>query len=356
MKVLAAMSGGVDSAVAAARLVQAGHDVTGVHLALDRNPRPFREGTRGCCSLEDAHDARRAADALDIPFYVWDFSERFQEEVVADFLDEYRAGRTPNPCLRCNERIKFAAVLERGLALGFDAVATGHYARLVERGGIVELHRAADPLKDQSYVLGVLNQQQLRHCLFPLADTPKPKVRAEAASLGLKVAAKPDSYDICFIPDGDTQGFLRDHLGKQDGPIVDEVGQRLGGHRGSYGFTVGQRKGLDLRVPAADGRPRYVLRIEPKDNAVIVGPREHLAVSELTGVRVTWTSEPLMAPTRCLVQYRAHGAALPGQVGVDGDRVSVSLDEATHGVAPGQTMVLYDETRVVGSATIEAAR
>ena len=162
MKVLAAMSGGVDSAVAAARAVDAGHDVTGVHLALSKNPQTYRSGARGCCSNEDAHDARRAADVLGIPFYVWDLSDRFADEVVNDFLAEYAAGHTPNPCLRCNEKIKFSAVLDRGVALGFDAVCTGHYGRLIRIGNDVELHRAADPAKDQSYVLGVLDQDQLR--------------------------------------------------------------------------------------------------------------------------------------------------------------------------------------------------
>ena len=356
MKVLAAMSGGVDSAVAAARLVAAGHDVTGVHLALNRNPQPYREGSRGCCSLEDAHDARRAADLLDIPFYVWDFSQEFHDAVVADFITEYREGRTPNPCLRCNERIKFAAVLERGLMLGFDAVATGHYARLVDNGSEVELHRASDPRKDQSYVLGVLEQEQLRRSLFPLADTPKPEVRAEAAALGLKVAAKPDSYDICFIPDGDTQGFLRGHLGEQSGPIVDASGVQLGSHRGHHGFTVGQRRGLELGVPAADGRPRYVLRIEPAANTVVVGSREELATQTLDGIRATWTQAPLTGVLRGQIQYRAHGSALEGLIERTVDGVRVTLDEPTRGVAPGQSMVFFDGTRVVGSAIIRSTR
>ena len=216
------MSGGVDSAVAAARAAEAGHDVTGIHLALSRNPNSYRTGARGCCTIEDSNDARRAADVIGIPFYVWDLSDRFHEDVVEDFMAEYTAGRTPNPCLRCNEKIKFAAVLERGLALGFDAVATGHYARL-ETGtdGLVELHRAKDMGKDQSYVLGVLTQEQLRHSLFPLGGTPKAQVRAEAERRGLSVAQKPDSHDICFISDGDTGGWLADKLGAGTGEIVD---------------------------------------------------------------------------------------------------------------------------------------
>lgn len=227
MKVLAAMSGGVDSAVAAARAVDAGHDVVGVHLALSRMPGTLRTGSRGCCTIEDASDAWRACERLGIPFYTWDFSERFAEDVVDDFVAEYEAGRTPNPCMRCNERIKFAALLERALELGFDAVCTGHYAA-VRPGpdGSLELHRAADDAKDQSYVLGVLTADQLAHCLFPLADTPsKELVRAEAAERGLSVAAKPDSHDICFIPDGDTRGWLAERIDLAPGPIVDPEGQ-----------------------------------------------------------------------------------------------------------------------------------
>ena len=182
---IAAMSGGVDSAVAAARAVEAGHDVTGVHLALSKNPQTYRSGARGCCSKEDAHDARRAADVLGIPFYVWDLSDRFAAEVVNDFIAEYAAGRTPNPCLRCNEKIKFSAVLDRGVALGFDAVCTGHYAQLIRNGDDVELHRAVDAGKDQSYVLGVLNQDQLRRSYFPLGASRKTDVRAEARERGL---------------------------------------------------------------------------------------------------------------------------------------------------------------------------
>ncbi|MGP4105412.1 tRNA 2-thiouridine(34) synthase MnmA, partial [Nonomuraea sp. KM90] len=204
LRVLAAMSGGVDSAVAAARIAEAGHDVTGVHLALSANPQSHRTGARGCCTIEDSRDARRAADVIGIPFYIWDMAERFQRDVIEDFVAEYAAGRTPNPCLRCNEKIKFAAVLDRALALGFDAVATGHHAKLVD--GV--LSRSVDAGKDQSYVLGVLTREQLGHAIFPLGDSTKAEVREEAARRGLTVADKPDSHDICFIADGDTRGFL----------------------------------------------------------------------------------------------------------------------------------------------------
>jgi tRNA-specific 2-thiouridylase len=238
-RLVAALSGGVDSAVAAARMAAGGHQVTAVHLALSRHPASQRTGSRGCCSLEDANDARRVADQLGLPFYVWDLSEQFQRDVVADFTAEYAAGRTPNPCLRCNEKIKFAAVLERALSLGFDGVVTGHYARVERTPTEAELWRAADQAKDQSYVLAVITQEQLQHSYFPLGDTPKSQVRREAAGLGLRVADKPDSYDICFVADGDTPGWLRDKLGSRPGPIVDQSGAVLGSHQGAFAFTVG---------------------------------------------------------------------------------------------------------------------
>src|SRR6201994_1831059 len=214
---LAAMSGGGGFATAAARAVDAGHEVTGVHLALSSNPQSYRTGARGCCTIEDARDARRAADVIGIPFYVWDLAERFETDVIDEFVAAYAAGETPNPCIRCNERIKFSAVLDRALALGFDAVVTGHHARLAD--GV--LRRSVDPAKDQSYVLAVLTPEQLAHAIFPLGDTTKHDVRAEAARRGLAVADKPDSHDICFIADGDTRGFLSRRLGDSAGEIVD---------------------------------------------------------------------------------------------------------------------------------------
>jgi tRNA-specific 2-thiouridylase len=353
MRVLAAMSGGVDSAVAAARAVDAGHDVTGVHLALSAAPAELRTGSRGCCSLEDSRDARRAADVLGIPFYVWDLADRFREDVVEDFVAEYAAGRTPNPCLRCNEKIKFAAVLDKALALGFDAVCTGHYARLVDTASGRELHRAADPGKDQSYVLGVLTERQLAAAMFPLGDTDKADVRAEAARRGLAVAAKPDSHDICFIADGDTAGFLQRRLGDAPGDIVEADGTVVGAHSGTHAFTVGQRRGLRLGVPAADGKPRYVLDISPVGRTVTVGPRAALDVREVTGVRPRWAGTPPRGRFGCLAQVRAHGEAVPAEASLEGAHVEVRLAQPLAGVAAGQAVVLYDGSRVIGSATID---
>jgi len=351
MRVLAALSGGVDSAVAAARAVDAGHDVTAVHLALSSDPQTFRSGARGCCSLEDSRDARRVADVLELPYYVWDFAEQFKAEVVDDFLAEYAAGRTPNPCLRCNEKIKFAAVLDRALGLGFDAVCTGHYAGLVRNPeGAVELHRAADPDKDQSYVLAVLDSEQLAHSMFPLGDSLKSQVRIEATQRGLLVADKPDSHDICFIASGDTRGFLTEHLGERPGQVVSVDGEVLGEHEGAFAYTVGQRRGLGLTVAAPDRAPRYVLSVEPATNTVTVGPRQALEVGVIHGSRPTWCGQPVTG--RLQVQHRAHGEVVGAQVEVTPDGVRATLDSPVTGVAPGQTLALYDGTRVCGSATI----
>jgi tRNA-specific 2-thiouridylase len=355
MRVLAAMSGGVDSAVAAARMVDAGHEVTGVHLALSRNPASYRSGARGCCTIEDSRDAWRAADLLGIPFYVWDVSAEFAVEVVDDFLAEYAAGRTPNPCLRCNERIKFATVLERARALGFDAVCSGHYARLVPGPAGPALHRAADQAKDQSYVLGVLDAGQLAGCLFPLGDSTKPEVRAEAAARGLSVAAKPDSHDICFIPSGDTAGFLRANLGTAPGEVVDATtGAVLSTHDGAYAYTIGQRRGVGLGRPAADGARRYVVDVDVASRRVVVGPRALLEVSSIRARRPRWCGLPLTGPASLGVQIRAHGEETPAQVRPlpDGSGFVAELAEPARGVAPGQTAVLYDGDRVVGSGLI----
>jgi tRNA-specific 2-thiouridylase len=349
------MSGGVDSAVAAARAVEAGHDVVGVHLALSRAGGTLRTGSRGCCTIEDAMDARRAADRLGIPFYVWDFSERFRDDVIEDFVSEYRAGRTPNPCMRCNEKIKFAALLERALELGFDAVCTGHYATLVDTADGLELHRASDAAKDQSYVLGVLTAEQLAHTYFPLGSTPsKAIVRAEAEARGLSVAHKPDSHDICFIPDGDTRGWLAEKVGTATGDVVDRAGAVVGTHEGAHAFTVGQRRGLSLGVPAPDGKPRFVLEVRPVSNTVVVGPKEALATAEIAGERHSWAGRPQPdGEFDCDVQIRAHADPVPARATLSGGVMSVVPETPFEGVAPGQTAVLYDGTRVIGQFTID---
>ncbi|NNG39369.1 tRNA 2-thiouridine(34) synthase MnmA [Flexivirga sp. ID2601S] len=352
MRVVAAMSGGVDSAVAAARMVDAGHEVVGVHLALSQSAATLRESARGCCTIEDAGDARRVADRIGIPFYVWDMAARFKQDVVDDFVAEYTAGRTPNPCLRCNERIKFAALLDKALALGFDAVATGHYAQIVDGPAGRELHRAVDPAKDQSYVLGVLDADQLARSFFPLGDTTKPQIREEAAERGFSVAKKPDSHDICFIADGDTKGWLTRRLGEQPGDIVDTDGEVVGQHEGAFAYTVGQRRGLGLKVPRADGAKRYVVDVEPRTNTVVVGTQDLLGVDLVHGDHARWCGAAPSGQLRVGAQLRAHGEEIPAVATAHGDEVEVRLDRRARGVAPGQSVVLYDGTRVVGSATI----
>src|SRR6185312_964340 len=253
------------------------------------------------------------------PFYVWDMAERFERDVVADFVGEYAEGRTPNPCLRCNEKIKFAAVLDRAVALGFDAVCTGHHARL--DGG--RLRRSVDTAKDQSYVLAVLNRRQLDLALFPLGGSTKEEVRAEAAARGLAVADKPDSHDVCFIPDGDTRAFLAGRLGSAPGRIVAEDGTELGTHDGAYGFTI--------------------------------GPRESLDVADIAAQRPVWTGcEPPSGERDCLVQLRAHGEVHPATARLDGDLLRIRLWAPARGVARGQAAVLYDGDAVLGSGTITA--
>ena len=357
MKVLVAMSGGVDSSVAAARMVDAGHEVVGVHLALSQAPGALRTGSRGCCSREDAGDARRVADLLGIPFYVWDFADRFEADVIEDFVSSYARGETPNPCVRCNERIKFSAVSVRALALGFDSVATGHYARLSEG----RLRRAVDRDKDQSYVLGVLTAEQLRHAVFPIGDTAKPAIRQEAADRGLAVAKKPDSHDICFIPSGDTRAFLGARIGVRPGAVIDADGAVLARHDGVHGFTIGQRKGLGIAGPGPDGAPRYVTDIDAESGTVRVGGAEDLDVWSVLGRDPVFTSGSVArgehwGPIECEIQVRAHGGIVPAIAEFVDGRLQVALRAPLRGVAPGQTVVVYrpdpagDE--VLASATI----
>ncbi|MDR0784005.1 MAG: tRNA 2-thiouridine(34) synthase MnmA, partial [Propionibacteriaceae bacterium] len=256
-RLVAALSGGVDSAVATARALEEGYEVLAVYLRLSMSAR------------DEAGEARGIAEQLGVPFEVWDLSGMFDEAVGRYFLGEYARGRTPNPCPRCNERIKFGALLERAIDRGFSGVVTGHYARLVWSGEEVELHRGSDPAKDQSYVLARLDQAQLRRCVFPLGDATKGEVRAEAWERELLIADKADSTDICFIPDGDTAGYLRAALGERVGDICDEAGAALGQHRGAFTYTIGQRQGLRITTVSPDGGPRYVLRTEPETNTVV---------------------------------------------------------------------------------------
>lgn len=356
-RVLVAMSGGVDSAVAAALLVDAGHEVTGVHLKLADLPLDEQVPGHGCCTLDDAQDARRCAQVLGIPFYVWDMAETFQEEVQDPFALTYAQGNTPNPCITCNERVKYAALLERAVALGFDALATGHHARLLrdglpvtEPGPGAQLHRGRDRAKDQSYVLYVATAHQLAHTLLPVGEISKDEVRQIATDRGLRVAAKPDSYDVCFIPDGDTAGYLAEQVPAQPGPIVGLDGSRLGDHDGVWRFTVGQRRGLGLTRPprAHDGRvqPQFVVDVDASSRTVWAGPRDALACSWAEVADPTWTSST-RPHGRVLVQVRAHARPVPARIVpaqqlVGDDAVRLELEEPVYGLALGQAAVLYD--------------
>jgi tRNA-uridine 2-sulfurtransferase len=362
-RVLVAMSGGVDSAVAASLLVDAGHDVTGVHLRLADVPLADQVPGQGCCTLDDAQDARRAAQILGIPFYVWDMAEVFVREVQDPFAAAYAAGTTPNPCVTCNEKVKYAALLDRAVRLGFDALATGHHVRLRTRDGDpvtaptadARLVRSADPAKDQTYVLYVATPDQLAQSLFPVGELTKAEVRTHAVERGLRVADKPDSYDVCFIPDGDTAGYLADRLPAAPGPIVDLHGAEVGTHDGVWRFTIGQRRGLGLS--SRSHRQHFVIDLDAVRNTVVVGPRDALACRWLDLAAPTWTTGDgaLVDRDDLAVQLRAHGRPLPARLEPRDDGWRVYLDEPAHGIAVGQAAVLYAGDHCLGGGRIAAA-
>ncbi len=345
VRVLVAISGGVDSAVAAARMIEQGHEVVGVHLGLGHRLAPADQAVR---------DAQAVADRLGIALELWDYSAQFATQIVAHFVSTYAAGRTPNPCLRCNPRLKFGVLLERSAELGFDAVASGHYARLLRRPGQdVELHRATDDSKDQSYVLATLSQQQLRRCLFPLGDSLKSQVRREAADLGFEVADKADSTDVCFISDGDVGSFLDTRLGSRSGPIVDTAGVEVGTHQGAHRFTIGQRRGLRLGAPAEDGEPRYVVNIDSASNTVVVGKRADLLMGGLIADDLRWNgSAQPSGRIEGLAQVRAHGTPIAATFAFDAQGLTVSYHQPSLAVAPGQGVACYQQTRVLGCASV----
>jgi tRNA-specific 2-thiouridylase len=353
MRIVVAMSGGVDSSVAAALLAEQGHDVIGVSMQLyDQTEGQSGFGT--CCTIDDLHDARRVAAALGIPHYILNFESRFDEQVVSNFIREYASGRTPIPCAHCNSDLKFATLLERALGFGADALATGHYAR-VERGadGSFVLRRGADRGKDQSYFLFSLTQEQLARAAFPVGDLDKDSVRDEARRLKLRVASKPDSQEICFVPDGDYAAFIERAAPelKRSGAIVDRNGDTLGAHGGVHRFTIGQRKGLGLSSSA----PLYVLEIRPEASEVVVGPREALGRNTLTASQVNWVSG--VAPNewrRVTAQIRHGHDAAPGRVrAMDDARAEMEFDEPQSAITPGQAVVFYDDDVVMGGGWID---
>ena len=355
MRIVVAMSGGVDSSVAAALLAEQGHEVVGVSMQL-YDQRGGDAGFGTCCTIEDLHDARRVASVLGIPHYIMNFERQFESQVISNFVREYVNGRTPIPCAHCNSGLKFATLLDRARGLGADFVATGHYARAErdEAGGRYLLKRGADPAKDQSYFLFSLTQAQLARAVFPIGSMRKDDVRECASRRGLPVAAKPDSQEICFVPDGDYASFVRRHAPDEvaDGMVIDREGRILGRHSGMHRFTVGQRKGLGLSSPT----PQYVLRLRPADRTVVVGPREALEQTSLTASGVNWIAGDLPArPLRVAAQIRhRHAAAAARVTATSPTGASLEFDHPQTAITPGQAVVFYDGDTVVGGGWIDA--
>jgi tRNA-specific 2-thiouridylase len=348
------MSGGVDSSVAAALLAEAGHDVVGLSMQL-YDQSGGASGYGSCCSLDDLHDAGRVARRLNVPHYIVNFEHEFQRTVVSNFVDEYIAGRTPIPCAHCNSDLKFATLLDRSMAYGAEAVATGHYARIAidPQSGRHILLRGADASKDQSYFLFSLTQEQLSRACFPVGTMSKDAVRDVARRLGLPVADKPDSQEICFVPDGDYAAFVEKTAGADDrsGAIVSRSGAVLGRHGGVHRFTVGQRKGLGI----AAAEPMYVLQLLPSERTVVVGPRPELERTSLTASGVNWIAgAPPSGPQRVAAQIRHRHHAAPATVrAIDGNRAALEFDSPAVAITPGQAVVFYDGDVVLGGGWID---
>lgn len=365
------MSGGVDSSVAAHLLVEQGHDVIGVFMRHGEQSPVSACGTaeasgggqlpivrpdhkQGCCTAADAEDARRVADKLGIPFFALNLQEEFGR-IIDYFVDEYTRGRTPNPCVQCNNWIKFGKLFDYADSVGADFLATGHYARLSrDAAGRMSLLRGADAAKDQSYVLFGIAQELLPRMLLPVGDFEKPAIRRRAAAVGLRVADKEDSQEICFVTRGRYDAFVRSRMtqpgGERAGELVTTDGTVVGRHEGVESFTVGQRKGLGIAL----GEPRFVVRIEPETRRVVLGRREELCGRELTAAGANWHVDPPRSPLRCTAQirYKARPAAAHVQA-IDGGRLHVAFDDPQFGIAPGQAVVCYEGDRVLGGGWIE---
>jgi tRNA-specific 2-thiouridylase len=345
-RIVVAMSGGVDSSVVAALAARSGAEVIGVTLQLyDHGAAVQRTGS--CCAGQDIYDARTVADRLGIAHYVFDYESRFRDSVIERFADEYVRGRTPIPCISCNQGVKFTDLLSFARELGADCLATGHYVRRVLGSNGPELHRALDPARDQSYFLFATTREQLAFLRFPLGDLPKPAVREIAKELKLAVADKPDSQDICFVPDGDYAAIVEKVRPEaaQPGEIVDLEGRLLGQHKGLIHFTVGQRRGLEI---GGQPEPLYVVRLEPETRRVVVGPKAALAVKAAHLAGINWLGEAQSSGLTAKVRSMARPAA------VDFDNGSIRFRNPEHGVAPGQAAVIYQDDRVLGGGWIEA--
>jgi tRNA-specific 2-thiouridylase len=344
VKVLVAMSGGVDSSVAAALMVEAGHQVVGATMKLWGG-----SSDSGCCSVRDVDDARRVAHALDIDHHVFNFTADFEAHVVGPYVEHHRVGQTPNPCIECNRHIKFDRFLSRARQLGFDAVATGHHARVDQGpGGAWQLRRGVDEAKDQSYVLSMLGPRELSQLLLPVGEMTKAEVRQRAAALALPTAAKPDSQDVCFITSSGRGAFLAQRIALHPGRLVDSAsGRQVGSVEAVELVTVGQRRGIG---PGPDGTRRYVLDVHPERGEVVVGPAEELDRRALRTGPFTWTGEPLPPGREVLAQLSAHGRPLPARLVEDG----LELDQPARKVPAGQTVALYWGDLVLGSALVVA--
>ena len=350
------MSGGVDSSVAAAMLKEKGYEIIGVTMQVWPQDAPLPQGESGCCSLSAVNDARRVADILEIPHYVMNFRDEFEEKVIADFIANYMGGRTPNPCIVCNKEIKFKSLLSKARALEADYVATGHYARIdydTDRGRYL-LRKGIDRGKDQSYVLYNLTQEQLGRTLFPLGPFTKDEIRSEADRLGLPVASKPESQEICFIPDDDYRRFIKERVGSKikPGNFVDREGKVIGRHRGYSNYTIGQRKGLGLAL----GYPAYVVGIDVEKNTVIIGTEEDIFHRELVVEDNNYIAfERLEGPLQALVKIRYKAEEAPAEIApLEGGRVKVKFDEPQRAITPGQSAVYYEKDVVLGGGIISS--
>lgn len=344
------MSGGVDSAVAAGILAREGYDVIGITMRLWTVEDPDAPiGNKRCCSVSDTDDARAAADVLGIPHYVLNMEREFQDRVIDYFVAEYGRGRTPNPCLACNEHVKFRALLDRAVALDADFLATGHYARIEQLGGRHRLRRAVDETKDQSYVLFTMGQAELAKTMFPVGGYTKTEIRGLAREMRLPLAEKPDSVDICFVPDGDYKSFVAKRSRQEAGVVRDVSGEVVGAHAGIGGFTVGQRKGLGVAV----GEKRFVTDIDPEFNIVTIGPEEHLYAYALIAENVNWVGGPPGGAIRAATKIRYRTPAAPATVTPLTDRrARVVFDEPQRAITPGQAAVFYDGDEVLGGGAI----